>query len=90
VNPPENRAAGFPWWVEVEPGDAELGARLVVRDEEGVPHLRLVEGGRCVALRGTMGKRVRCAVYADRPSPCRRVQAGDELCMRYRAAQGIG
>jgi hypothetical protein len=25
-----------------------------------------------------------------RPSPCRRVQAGSELCERYRRALGVG
>jgi Fe-S-cluster containining protein len=90
VNLPDNRAAGFAWWVEIGPGDPPLADKLVVRDQDGVPHLRLVDGGRCVALRGAVGRRVRCAVYRDRPSPCRRVQPGDELCRRYRIAQGLG
>jgi Fe-S-cluster containining protein len=89
VNLPDNRAAEFPWWVEIEDGDAALADKLVVRDGAGVPHLRLVDGGRCVGLRGAVGRRVRCALYRDRPSPCRRVQPGDELCRRYRAAHGV-
>lgn len=93
-NPPDNRAEGFPWWVEVEPGDrlltrADLVRKLVVRDPDGVPHLRLAADGACLALRGRFGVEVWCATYADRPSPCRRVQAGDKNCLRYRAAHGL-
>jgi hypothetical protein len=32
---------------------------------------------------------VRCTLYHLRPSPCRRVQPGDDLCRRYRAEHGI-
>lgn len=94
VNPPSNAAEGFVSWVEIAPSDGllrrpDLVRKLVVRDAGGVPHLRLVEGGRCAALRGAPGRRVTCAIYTDRPSPCRRVQAGDRLCLRYRAEQGM-
>ena len=80
--------------MEIEPDDdilrhPALVRRLVVYDGNGFPHLRLAPDGRCQALRGTPGQRVKCDVYADRPSPCRRVQAGDELCLRYRAEHGI-
>lgn len=76
-------------WVEVEPEDriltrADLVKKLVVLDGDGVPHLRLAADGRCMALRGALGRDVSCSIYADRPSPCRRVQAGDALCKRYR------
>ncbi len=95
VNLPENRDEAFPWWVEIEDGDAilrraDLVKKLVVRDGEGVPHLRMAPAdGRCLALKGALGREVACAVYSLRPSPCRRVQAGDELCARYRRAHGI-
>jgi Fe-S-cluster containining protein len=32
---------------------------------------------------------VRCMIYHVRPSPCRRVQAGSELCARYRRGLGL-
>ena len=94
TNPPDNRAEGFPWWVEVEPDDglldrADLVRKLVVRDPDGVPHLRLAADGACLALRGRLGRQVWCAIYNHRPSPCRRVQPGDRLCIRYRAAHGL-
>lgn len=44
---------------------------------------------RCVALRGEVGAAVNCARYAQRPSPCREVQPGDEKCNRARAAHGL-
>ncbi len=94
VNLPENQEAGFASWVEIEPDDRilerpELVRRLVVRDRDDVPHLRLAPDGRCLALKGGLGRRVKCDIYNDRPSPCRRVQAGDELCRRYRVVHGI-
>jgi Fe-S-cluster containining protein len=93
VNPPDNRAEGFAWWVEVIDGDGllakpDLVRKLLVRDADGVPHLRLVDGGRCAALRGSVGRAVRCGIYRDRPTPCRVVQPGDALCLRYRRAAG--
>jgi Fe-S-cluster containining protein len=94
VNLPSNQLEDFPSWVEIEDGDkilsrADLVKKLVVRDADGVPHLRLTGDGRCMALRGAVGRDVRCAIYSDRPSPCRRVQAGDALCMRYRREHGL-
>lgn len=94
VNLPENQAEGFVSWVEIEEDDPLLGhpdlvPKLVVRDADGVPHLRLLEAGRCAALSGGVGRRVSCRIYSVRPSPCRRVQAGDPLCERYRTAHGI-
>ena len=81
-------------WVEVDPEDqiltrADLVKKLVVHDADGVPHLRLTTDGRCLALRGALGRAVSCSIYSDRPSPCRRVQAGDALCKRYRHEHGL-
>jgi Fe-S-cluster containining protein len=45
---------------------------------------------RCCALEGTVGVAVRCAIYAQRPSPCRdfapyaSLGIGDEACARAR------
>lgn len=94
VNLPANRAEGFVYWVEIEPGDAilartDLVKKLVVRDPDGVPHLRIADDGRCLALRGALGDDVTCTIYHQRPSPCRRVQPGDALCKRYRVDHGI-
>jgi Fe-S-cluster containining protein len=94
ANPAENEAEGFRSWVEVEAGASlwrrrDLVKRLVVLDDDGAPHLKLDSDGRCAALRGALGKSVRCSIYAHRPHACRRVQAGDRDCLRYRAALGI-
>lgn len=93
VNPPPNRDADFPWWVEIADGDVLLESTLlqdlVVRDGDGVPHLRLLADGRCIALEGTPGVATSCAIYDDRPSPCRTVVAGDDLCRRYRLEHGV-
>ena len=94
VNLPENRAEGFVSWVEVADDDrllrrADLVRKHVVRDADGVPHLRIADDGRRLALRGALGRDVGCGIYHHRPSPCRKVQPGDEADARYRAAHGL-
>jgi Fe-S-cluster containining protein len=93
VNPPENVAEGYAEYIEVGPRDGlrqkpELLARYTV-EAEGKVHMRLLPDQRCKALLGSVGRRVRCSIYAQRPAPCRRVQAGSELCLRYRRGQGL-
>jgi Fe-S-cluster containining protein len=95
VNLPSNRAQGFTYWVEIAPEDrlitrADLVRKHVIQDPNGVPHLRLTHDGRCLALRGSLGARVTCGIYHHRPSPCRRVQPGDDHCLRSRAEHGLG
>ena len=94
TNPEENRREGFAAYVDV--GDREalwrhpkIVTKHVTRDAEGRAHLKLDAGQRCTALAGRLGKRVRCEIYAFRPAPCRRVEAGSEACLRARAERGI-
>lgn len=93
VNLPSNQELDFVFWVEIAPDDEILERsameKLIIHDDEGVPHLRIVGGGRCIALRGKLGRRVSCSIYHHRPSPCRKVQPGDEDCRRSRAAHGL-
>lgn len=94
-NTPENVAEGFQFYVEVDEAAPlwrrpDLVRKLVVYAEDGTPHLRLHPDGRCVALRGKIGHSgVRCSVYRERPAPCRQVEAGSELCQRYRRSRGL-
>jgi Fe-S-cluster containining protein len=92
TNPDENRREGTSEWVEVAPDEQLLrrraAARLVVYNPAGVAHLRLA-GDRCTALRGTLGRRVSCSIYAHRPRACRRVEAGSPRCRQYRAERAI-
>ena len=87
TNPRENREEGFRDWVEIDPRDVILrrrvAAKLVVYNAEGVPHLRL-DGDRCAALRGQLGRRVFCSVYEIRPRACQRVEPGSDRCRQYR------
>ncbi|MFN0252115.1 MAG: YkgJ family cysteine cluster protein [Kofleriaceae bacterium] len=94
VNLPSNRAIGFDTWVEIASNDtilesADLVNKHVTYDAEGVPHLRLASDGRCLALCGTPGEAVACGIYDTRPTPCRTVQPGDDLCRRYRQEHGL-
>jgi Fe-S-cluster containining protein len=93
TNPPENRAEGYSAYVEIAPSDAilkrrDLVKKLVVLDENETPHLRMSADGRCLALAGALMKSVKCTIYHHRPSPCRRVEAGSALCLKYR--EGLG
>jgi Fe-S-cluster containining protein len=85
-----NVAEGYPHWVEIERGAPILGRKdlvkkLVVLDDDGVPHMRMTRDGRCMALEGALGRRVRCSVYHARPHACRRVTPGDADCERARS-----
>lgn len=93
VNPPENVAEGFSAYVEIEPRDLirkkpDLIKRYA-REHDGALHLQILADGRCKALLGRVGDRVRCAIYQARPSPCRRVEPGSDLCRQYMEAQGL-
>ncbi len=94
-NRDENVAEGYPWYVAVDdPASrlltrADLRARYVTHDGQGAPHLRLDVTGRCTALRGRLGGRVRCLVYADRPRGCRLVEPGSEECLAARQERGL-
>ena len=95
-NPAENRAEGFRDYVEVEPGaklwkKPALLQRYSVANGRGEHHLKLIGAEeRCAALLGSLGKRVRCSIYEWRPRGCKKVEAGDASCLRYRKERGIG
>lgn len=94
VNPDENRAEGYLWYLEVRDtpllDKPDLRKKLVVLDPDGVPHLRLEkETGRCVALRGKLGVRATCSIYALRPKGCRLLQPGDPRCVLARKERGL-
>ncbi len=93
-NSTANQAEGYVDYVPMEKGDAilqkpELMRRYGVLGKGGAWYLALTSEGRCKALRGALGGRVRCEIYHYRPSPCRRVQLGTELCRRYRRDHGL-
>ncbi len=92
-SPDDNRSEGVSWWVEIGPDERILRQRktterYVIRDPEGVAHLRMHDH-RCAALRGKLGQHVHCVIYEARPRACRRVEAGDESCRQYRLERGI-
>ena len=43
----------------------------------------------CVGLRGTIGERVSCAIYARRPTECRLLVAGSPDCLDARRQAGL-
>lgn len=44
---------------------------------------------RCVHLAGEIGSCVGCTIYEQRPHPCRELEAGDDKCLKARAAHGM-
>lgn len=68
-----------------------LPSRLLVRVMRGTE----VSSPRCMALEGEIGKCVRCAIYAGRPSTCRDFKrsweddTGNSLCDKARAVYGL-
>lgn len=93
-NPPENQREGRVDYVLVEKGDSilkrkDLCAQYTAETADGVRHLRLAKDGRCLALRGSLGGHVNCRIYSQRPSPCKRVEAGSDLCRYYRRVHGL-
>ena len=92
-NAASNRHEGYEGYIEIDDARSRLVAdaglrRKYVREVDGAAHLRLVDN-RCAALRGAIGRRAWCVVYAHRPRACRRVQPGDGDCLRARREQGV-
>lgn len=68
--------------------DEELDAipeAMVAADLSGMKF----ENGRCVALKGELGKCVGCTIYAVRPIVCRDCMPGDPECLMAREAIGL-
>lgn len=88
--------ASFHW---SEADDAEGAVPVGLTDDLG-PFRRVMRGTdtsdpRCVALEGTVGVEVRCAIYELRPSVCRDFTPSwadgrpNDMCDRARSARGL-
>lgn len=93
-NRDENRREGIAAYVEIDDPRSRLLTKATLRKRyvvvaDDAPHLRLDPSGRCAALEGKLGMRVRCAVYADRPRGCRLVEPGTRECLDARRERGI-
>jgi uncharacterized protein len=80
------------YWGEAD--DAPGGTVPVALTRPLSLHMRCMQGTealpvRCVALQGEIGRSVGCAIYAQRASPCRAVQPGDDQCLRARRLHGV-
>jgi uncharacterized protein len=76
------------YWAEAEGLAPAMTERLT-------PHIACMAGTnasrpRCAALQSGADGTVACAVYAQRPSPCREVEIGDEKCNKARFRHGLG
>lgn len=95
VNPDKNRAEGSVDYVMIDDEESRLlskpalAKRHVRFDARGTAWLRIDQSGRCTALEGKLGKRVKCVVYANRPRGCRIVEPGTPECLAARKERGI-
>lgn len=90
----KNRALDYVDYVEVEKRDVlrkqkRLLPIYVVKNDDNELHMKLNHLQRCVALKGTLGRKVGCEIYVYRPGGCRRLQPGDAECRRARRERGI-
>jgi Fe-S-cluster containining protein len=81
--------------------DAEPGGWVPTGLSEPMDHWRACMRGtadhprRCLALRGTVGVEVSCAIYQNRPTPCRAfapdagIGRGDASCGDARRLRGL-
>jgi Fe-S-cluster containining protein len=77
------------YWAEAD----ELGLPSGMT-ERVTPHVSCMAGTnasspRCAALGVGDAGPMACGVYAQRPSPCREVQPGDDKCRRARGRHGL-
>jgi hypothetical protein len=87
------------YWSETD--DVTPGGVPLELTEDRPPHFRVMKGTnqqqpRCVALEGTIGEAVRCAIHPRRPSSCREFAASfedgatpNERCDEARARWGL-
>lgn len=73
-------------FVEVTSSDADrLPTQFRLKVIKGELATRSRPGGcRCIALTGTIGQSVRCAIHEQRPDTCRRFVRGSGACLKAR------
>jgi Fe-S-cluster containining protein len=54
--------------------------------EDGIRQMAKYPGGRCKALKGTVGASCACGIYARRPEVCRDFEPGSDACIEARRA----
>ncbi len=87
--------ASFYWAEGDDATEGGVPVHLTVRADAFRRAMRRDRRRRCVALRGTPGRRVFCAIYGRRPSVCRSFEAAwqtgsqDSRCNEARARLGL-
>ena len=77
-------------WVEVTESDAiRIDPSLLQSGDIETFAMRQREDGCCIALQGDVNSLCRCMIYENRPTICRTVQQGDDICLERRAVYNI-
>ncbi len=66
--------------VKTNDGDEVVVDKLLRRNDET---------GSCISLSGTIGEKVGCTIYENRPSACRKFEAGSDRCHSLRRLSGL-
>jgi uncharacterized protein len=86
------------YWAEAQPENPDgVPAELTFETRPNMLAMRGTDGPaiRCIALQGNIGSAAHCAIYAQRPSPCRDLNASYEngehspQCDRAREKYGL-
>lgn len=83
------------WIIQVHETDTQVPQELtepndMMHEEHDYPRvMRQKNQRRCVAFRGTVGRKNSCSIYANRPTTCRNFEVGSVWCRNARKAAGL-
>ncbi len=80
INRDESALIGNYWEVTLDDAENISVERVIPRE---------MNDGRCTNLSGTVGERVGCEIYTNRPLVCRDFEAGSDRCHGFRRMHGI-
>lgn len=84
-------------WANCTTDDVKRMSRRVrlklvsIVDSEGGRNqaIPLRDDGTCIFLRGNVAEHVKCSIYDERPTICRRFESGSEFCIAARRDMGL-
>lgn len=74
-------------WIEVTESDS-INPHLL-QEGDITPYSMKQIYGRCVCLKGEIGKNTKCMIYEDRPAICKWFQSETPACLFFRKLHGV-
>jgi Fe-S-cluster containining protein len=81
VTPKESDRLNNYWDITLDASEKDITINRVLP--------RSLETGHCTFLNGSLGVKIDCEIYEDRPQTCRDFEAGSDKCHAYRRMYGI-